>query len=226
MLAMNTCNKTKKVVILLGAPGSGKGTQAAYISEKFDIPQISTGDLFRENLRLNTPVGQKAKEYMDKGKLVPDEIVLDMLFDRISKPDCRNGYILDGFPRTVNQAETLSEKLCSSELAVISLEVPDNVIVKRLTGRVVCEKCGAIYHKETNPPKKIGVCDRCGGRIIQRQDDTKAVVVERLKVFHSQTEPVKSYYQDQDVLVLIDGSLSKEKIRDKIDCVLTKEYQW
>lgn len=210
------------VLILLGAPGAGKGTQAVRMSEQYGIPQIATGDLFRENLRLNTLIGQKAKSYMDKGQLVPDELVLDMLFERISKEDCKKGYILDGFPRTIPQAEAFDKRIAQTHahVIVISLEVPDSIILERLTGRIVCENCSAPYHKTANPSKQPGICDRCGGKLIHRQDDSEEVVRNRLKVFHDQTEPVKQHYQNKNCLVLIDGSVSKENTIAQIETSL------
>jgi adenylate kinase len=217
---MNDPSNSKPVIfILLGAPGAGKGTQAVRLCDRFSIPQISTGDLFRENLKNKTPIGQKAKSYMDSGQLVPDEVVLNMLFDRLAQPDCANGYILDGFPRTIPQAKILSKHLAESKAHIfaISLEVPDQMLIERLSGRLVCEKCGAPYHLTGSPPKVAGICDRDGAPLIQRKDDTIEVVTERLKVFHEQTEPVKEFFQSQDNLVLIDGSLSKEETNSQID---------
>jgi len=224
LFAMKPAEDRQTVLIMLGAPGAGKGTQAVRLSEKMGIPQISTGDLFRENLRKKTPVGQKAKSYMDQGQLVPDEVVLDMLFERLKEADCQTGYILDGFPRTIPQAEALDARLAQNKTQVIaiSLEVPDDVIVTRLTGRIVCEQCGAPYHKTANPPKQEGVCDRCGGKLIQRKDDTKEVVLDRLTVFHEQTEPVKAYYQKKGSLILIDGTVSKEQTVAEVDASLKK----
>lgn len=222
--AMKHSEPPKTVIIMLGAPGAGKGTQAVRLSEELCIPQISTGDLFRENLRNNTPIGQKAKEYMDKGQLVPDNVVLDMLFERLKAPDTQKGYILDGFPRTIPQAEALDKRLSStnSKVIVISLEVPDEVIVDRLTARLVCENCGAPYHKTASPPKQEGICDRCGGKLVQREDDTEAVIRDRLKVFHEQTEPVKAHYQKKGSLIIIDGAVSKEATNAQIDEKLKK----
>ena len=215
-------NVRPRVFIMLGAPGAGKGTQAIRLSDRYGIPQISTGDLFRENLKANTPIGMKAKEYMDKGQLVPDAIVLDMLLDRLKRCDCAQGYILDGFPRTIPQAEILMQCLSqtNAQIFAISLEVPDEILVERLSGRFVCEKCGAPYHKTANPPKIAGICDRDGSPLIQRKDDTIEVVQERLKVFHAQTEPVKHFFESQGNLVLIDGSLSKEETICQIDAFL------
>lgn len=224
LFAMNPSENRQTVLIMLGAPGAGKGTQAVRLSEKMGIPQISTGDLFRENLRNQTPVGRKAQEYMDKGQLVPDEIVLDMLFERLKSSDCQSGYILDGFPRTIPQAEALDSRLAktTSRVIAISLEVPDNVIIERLTGRIVCESCGAPYHKIASPPKNEGVCDRCGGNLIQRKDDSEEVVRDRLAVFHEQTAPVKAHYQKKGSLIQIDGSVSKEQTISQLDAGLKK----
>lgn len=213
------------IFIMLGAPGAGKGTQALRLSDKYGLPQIATGDLFRDNLRKQTPLGEKVKSYMEQGQLVPDALVLDMLFDRLKFPDCSQGYILDGFPRTIPQAVALDERLSKSKakIVAISLEVPDEIILERLTGRLVCEQCSAPYHKTANPPKSPGICDRDGGKLIQRKDDSEAVVKERLKVFHEQTEPVKAYFQQKGNLLLVDGSLSKEQTISQIDTYLEKE---
>lgn len=222
IVGMANSEKHQTIFVMLGAPGSGKGTQALYLNDQYGIPQISTGDLFRENLRNHSPVGQKAKAYMDKGELVPDEIVVEMLFARLQKEDCKKGYILDGFPRTIPQAEALDKRLWGGKghFIAISLEVPDEVIIERLSGRLVCEKCGAPYHKAANPPKKPGICDRDGGKLIQREDDSEKVVRERLRIFHQQTEPVKHYYQKSAHLLMVDGSISKEETHSQINAGL------
>lgn len=224
LCAMSPIETQQTVLIILGAPGAGKGTQAVRLSESLEIPQISTGDLFRENLRNETAIGKKAKEYMDSGQLVPDEVVLDMLFDRLQAQDCQTSYILDGFPRTIPQAEVLDKRLnaSGSNVIAISLEVPDQTILERLTGRIVCEKCGAPYHKVASPPKVAGKCDRCDGELIQRKDDTKEVILDRLNVFHEQTEPVKSHYEKQGALILIKGDVSKEETISQLDSKLKK----
>lgn len=214
-------SKHQNIIIMLGAPGAGKGTQAVRLSEQYGLPHISTGDLFRENLKNKTPIGERAKAYMDEGKLVPDEVVLDMFFDRVSKPDCKKGYILDGMPRTIPQAEALDKRLArNAKVIVLSLEVPDEMIIERLAGRLSCEGCGAPYHKTASPPKQEGVCDRCNGKLITRKDDNEATIRERLAVFHEQTEPLKEYYFKQGKLIYIDGSLSKEKTVSQIEVSL------
>jgi adenylate kinase len=212
------CDGKPQVVILLGAPGAGKGTQAVYLREKYHLPHISTGDLFRENLKGNTPIGQKAKAYMEKGALVPDEIVFEMLFDRLSRPDAQNGYILDGFPRTIAQAETLDAALKDkANITVIEIDVPDQLIIDRLTGRLTCESCGTPFHKSNMKPKIEGTCDKCKGKLIQRKDDTESVINERLKVYHDQTEPLKGYYKKQGRLTTVDGTISKEKTTEAVE---------
>lgn len=206
-----------QVIILLGAPGAGKGTQATFLKECYHLPHISTGDIFRENLKNNTLIGQKAKSYMDKGALVPDEIVMDMLFERLSLVDCKKGYILDGVPRTIAQAESLDKYLTGkANIIVLSLEVPDAMIIERLSGRLICEKCSAPYHKTALPSRQEGICDRCGGKLITRKDDTPEIISERLKAYHAQAKPLKEYYRAQGKLTLIDASLSKEETQAAI----------
>lgn len=184
------------VVVLLGPPGAGKGTHAVELSKKLSLPHISTGDLFRENLKNKTSLGEKAKGYMDKGLLVPDQIVLDMLFDRISQKDCASGYILDGFPRTIEQAKAFDEKIDKKAKAItINLDIEDKPLVERITGRVVCKSCGTPFHTKFLPPKKSGICDNCQGELYQRKDDTEEVVKERLKVYHDQTQPLIAFYK-------------------------------
>lgn len=211
------------VLILLGAPGSGKGTQAPLLAKEFGIPHISTGDMFREHLALNTPLGKKARDYMLAGKLGPDELVLDMLMERISKPDCVRGYLLDGFPRTIPQAEALSRFLSKNvSLMALSLKVPDDVIAKRASGRLICRQCGHIYNKDSSPPKKAGICDKCGGEVYQRPDDTPEVVLERLKVYHHQTEPLLGYYQKQGVLANFNGNKAPDAVHDELKKYIDK----
>lgn len=216
----NSCNKSEgksMIVIMLGPPGAGKGTQAIDLSKKLKLPHISTGDLFRENIQKNTNLGQKAQSYMNQGLLVPDEIVLDMLFDRVAKEDCKKGYILDGFPRTVDQAKALETHIQNNKLVVINLEVPDGKIIERITGRMTCPKCGEIYHKTYKPPKEDSMCDNCKIPLTQRKDDTEEVAKQRLSTYHQQTEPLIEYYKNQkDVLYTINGISSKEQIQQDI----------
>ena len=201
-------------LILLGAPGAGKGTQATRLAEHYSIPHISTGDIFRANLKAETPLGLKAKEYMDKGLLVPDELTVDLVMDRISQEDCVNGYILDGFPRTLNQAAALDAKVAID--AAVDVEVPDENIVRRMAGRRVCPVCGEPYHTEWKVPKKEGICDRCGAELIIRKDDEPETVLKRLVVYHDQTQPLIDHYGKQDKLVAVDGTLSVEEVTNAI----------
>ncbi len=210
-------------IVFLGPPGAGKGTQAKKIAEKYGIPQISTGDMFREHLSKGTELGQKAKEYMDKGQLVPDEIVLGMVEERLKQPDCEKGFILDGFPRTVPQAEALDkllEKMGKKIDYAICIDVPDDELVKRLTGRRTCKNCGMMYHVIFKPPKEEGKCDVCGGELYQRADDNEETVRNRLKVYHEQTEPIIQFYEKKGVLHRIDGMGSIDEIFDRIVKVL------
>jgi len=196
-------------LILLGAPGAGKGTQAMNLKEKYDIPHISTGDIFRANIKNGTELGKKAKEYMDAGKLVPDELTVDLVMDRLSKADCEKGYILDGFPRTIPQAEKLTEALEKKNEAIdaaVNVDVPDDVIVNRMAGRRVCPACGASYHIENLPPVKEGICDKCGAELIKRADDDTETVLNRLSVYHAQTMPLIDYYRAFGKVVTVDGT--------------------
>jgi adenylate kinase len=202
-----------KVVILLGPPGSGKGTQAARLTKELGIPHISTGDLFRENISKNTELGRRAKTFMDAGKLVPDALVLDMLFDRVARPDCANGYLLDGFPRTLPQAEAFEKNLNpEAKLIVLDLEVPDEIIIQRAAGRRTCKDCAAVYNIHFSAPKKEGSCDKCGGELVQRPDDKPEVVQERLRVYHSQTKPLEAYYEKKGILYRVDGTQSPDDV--------------
>ncbi|HED64623.1 MAG TPA: adenylate kinase [Planctomycetes bacterium] len=211
------------LLILLGAPGAGKGTQAVRLSAALGMPHISTGDLFRANLRDATPIGMKAKEYMDAGKLVPDEIVLDMLFERVAAPDCAEGYLLDGFPRTLPQAQALEGRLGPQDkVTVLELRVPDEAIVGRAAGRLVCRKCGATQHREFSPPKTEGVCDACGGELYQRRDDTPEVVRERLRVYHEQTAPLVDFYSAKGLLASVDGSKSPDEVFQELEAALAE----
>ena len=210
-------------LILLGAPGSGKGTQAKFLVQKYSIPQISTGDILREEVKSGTVLGLKAKEYMDKGQLVPDEVVVGMVEERVKKGDCTAGFILDGFPRTVAQADALKGTLQRMKKAlsrVILVNVDEDELVKRLTGRRVCEKCGAGYHVIFDPPKQEGVCDKCQGKLYQRDDDKESTIRNRLKVYNNQTAPLIEYYQKKQLLSVVDGMGSIEEIFGRISKAL------
>ena len=196
-------------LILLGAPGAGKGTQAELLIAKLGIPSISTGNMLREAMANGSDLGKQVKQYMDGGLLVPDELVLSLLAERVAQPDCRNGYILDGVPRTLVQAQVLDEKGVEID-HVVSLEIDDNVIAGRMTGRRVCAACGASYHITANPPKQEGVCDLCGKELVIRKDDTPETVMKRLEVYHASTEVLKDYYAKQGKLCLIEGNQSIE----------------
>ena len=194
-------------IIMLGAPGAGKGTQAKKIAAKYGIPHISTGDIFRANIKNGTELGKKAKTYMDQGLLVPDELVVDLVVDRVNQDDCENGYVLDGFPRTIPQAEALTEALEKMGQKVdfaIDVNVPDENIVKRMGGRRACVTCGATYHMVYAPTKKEGICDTCGGELILRDDDKPETVQKRLNVYHDQTQPLIDYYTSQGILRTVD----------------------
>ena len=191
---------------LIGAPGAGKGTQAEFISKKLNIPTISTGNMLRAAVKNETPIGLKAKAFMDRGALVPDEVIIGIVVERLAEPDCANGYILDGMPRTLAQAEAL-EKV-GIELEALSLEVPDEDIEKRMTGRRTCVGCGATYHIVANPPKKEGVCDNCGGELTIRKDDTPETVKNRLAVYHKETEPLIAFYKEKGRLKSVEGGRS------------------
>jgi adenylate kinase len=208
---------TPTVLILLGPPGSGKGTQAAMLHNKFKLPHISTGDLLREHIRRGTELGKKAQVFIDKGQLVPDALIMDLLFDRVSQKDCAKGYILDGFPRTLAQAETLQAHLKRKTIpVVINLDLKDHEVIERLTKRVTCEQCGTPYHLTYSPPHVRGKCDKCGGNLIQRSDDTKEVISKRLHVYHEQTSPLIDYYHSLKLLKTIHCDQSKEKVFQEI----------
>jgi len=195
-------------IILLGPPGAGKGTQAKRLIDKYGIPQISTGDMLRAALKEGTPLGLEAKKYMDQGALVPDSVVIGLVKERIQKPDCTKGYMLDGFPRNVSQAEALDSMLGELKQKidhVVSIEVPSSDLLVRLTGRRTCRACGAGFHVKFDPPKKDGVCDKCGGELYQRDDDNEATVSSRLQVYEGQTKPLIDYYQNQSKIRQIDG---------------------
>ena len=202
-------------IIMLGAPGAGKGTQAKKIAAKYGIPHISTGDIFRANIKNGTELGKKAKTYMDQGLLVPDELVVDLGVDRVNQDDCTNGYVLDGFPRTIPQAEALTEALEKMGQKVdfaIDVNVPDENIVKRMGGRRACVTCGATYHMVYAPTKKEGICDTCGGELILRDDDKPETVQKRLNVYHDQTQPLIDYYTSQGILRTVDGTVDIDDV--------------
>lgn len=202
-------------IIMLGAPGAGKGTQAKKIAAKYGIPHISTGDIFRANIKNGTELGKKAKTYMDQGLLVPDELVVDLVVDRVNQDDCTNGYVLDGFPRTIPQAEALTEALEKMGQKVdfaIDVNVPDENIVKRMGGRRACVTCGATYHMVYAPTKKEGICDTCGGELILRDDDKPETVQKRLNVYHDQTQPLIDYYTSQGILCTVDGTVDIDDV--------------
>lgn len=194
-------------LILLGAPGAGKGTQAEILSRQLGIPTISTGNILRAAIKDGTPVGLKAKDYMDKGQLVPDEVIIDIIVDRLAKPDCAEGYILDGVPRTIPQAQVMEEKGIAIDCA-LSIEVEDEVIVRRMSGRRVCPSCGRTYHVENNPSVKEGICDACGAGLIVRSDDEPETVAARLETYHSVTEPLKAFYAERGKLKTVENQAS------------------
>ena len=210
-------------IIMLGAPGAGKGTQAKKIAAKYGIPHISTGDIFRANIKEGTELGKKAKTYMDQGLLVPDELVVDLVVDRLQQDDCKKGYVLDGFPRTIPQAECLDAALAKNgekmEYA-IDVNVPDENIVTRMGGRRACVGCGATYHVVNMPPKKEGICDHCGEKLVLREDDKPETVKKRLQVYHDQTKPLIEYYDKKGSLLTVDGTLDINVVFEKITKVL------
>lgn len=206
-------------LILLGPPGAGKGTQATRIVEKYKVPHISTGDIFRENIKNNTPLGQKAQEYMNKGELVPDQLVVDIALDRLGKDDCKNGFLLDGFPRTVFQADALDKFLKDKGKGidlVINIEVEDKILIERLDARRVCPTCAATYNVIGMPPKKEGICDKCNDTLIQRKDDKKETVGNRIKVYHEQTSPLIDYYKEKGLIKDFDGMIGADALFDEI----------
>ena len=210
-------------IIMLGAPGAGKGTQAKMLAEKYKIPHISTGDIFRANIKNGTELGRQAKEYMDKGLLVPDELTVKILLDRVAQADCSEGDVLDGFPRTIPQAEVLDEALTKLGEKIdfaINVDVPDENIVKRMSGRRACLKCGATYHIEHIPPKKEGICDTCGSELVLRDDDKPETVLSRLKVYHDQTQPLIDFYTAKGVLKTVDGTVDMKDVFNAIVSIL------
>ena len=219
----NTTAEKPLVVILMGPPAAGKGTQAATLSKHLGLPHISTGDLFRDNIRNKTPVGKLAKFYIDQGKLVPDQVVLDMLFERLTLEDCKGGYILDGFPRTVDQAKALNQYLAAGhEWVVLNLNVDDSILIERITGRLVCKGCSKPYHKKNAPPSRENVCDCCGGMLYQRDDDTASVFAKRLEVYRNQTAPLIAFYGDKGGLRHIDADLTFEQVFQNVLHVLPR----
>ena len=210
-------------IIMLGAPGAGKGTQAKKIAEKFQIPHISTGDIFRANIKNGTELGKKAKSYMDQGQLVPDELTVDLLMDRVKNDDCKDGYVLDGFPRTIPQAEALEEALSKNGDSIdyaINVDVPDENIINRMSGRRACVKCGATYHLEHIPPKTENICDTCGSELILRDDDKPETVKNRLEVYHKQTQPLIDFYSKKGVLKEVDGTKQMEEVFNAITALI------
>lgn len=206
-------------LVILGPPGAGKGTQAEFIINKYNIPHISTGDIFRENIKNNTDLGKEAKSYMDKGLLVPDEVVIKIVQERISRDDCKDGFLLDGFPRTVTQAVSLDaqlDKLNTKLDKVINIDVDQSILVDRAVGRRICKTCGATYHVKYNPPKVEGVCDKDNTPLIQRDDDVKETVENRIKVYLDQTVPLLDYYVAQKLLVNVDGSKDIKEVSEEI----------
>lgn len=202
-------------IIMLGAPGAGKGTQAKMIAEKYSIPHVSTGDIFRANIKNGTELGKEAQKYMDQGLLVPDELTVKILLDRVAQSDCTNGYVLDGFPRTIPQAEVLDKAL--TELGdkvdyAINVDVPDENIINRMSGRRACLKCGATYHVKYNAPKQEGICDACGDQLVLRDDDQPETVKKRLNVYHDQTQPLIDYYSKKGVLKEVDGTVDMKDV--------------
>ncbi|HHD2752074.1 TPA: adenylate kinase [Clostridium perfringens] len=210
-------------IVLLGPPGAGKGTQAKSISNRYSIPHISTGDIFRKNISENTPLGIEAKTYMDNGQLVPDEVTINMVKDRLQQDDCKNGYLLDGFPRTVHQAEALDNFLTERGESIdtaLLIEVPKEFILERMTGRRVCPSCGASYHIKFNPPANDGKCDLCGSDVIQRKDDTEETVKERLDVYENQTQPLIDFYKNKKQLSVVDGTQAINEVFESICKIL------
>ena len=210
-------------IIMLGAPGAGKGTQARMSADKYGVPHISTGDIFRANIKNGTELGMEAKKYMDQGLLVPDELTVRILLDRVAQDDCKNGYVLDGFPRTIPQAEVLDSELTKLGDHIdyaINVDVPDENIVKRMSGRRACLTCGATYHIEHVPPKKEGICDVCGSELVLRDDDKPETVKNRLNVYHEQTQPLIDFYTEKGVLKTVDGTVPMEEVFAAITAIL------
>ena len=225
LLKMNYFNlgENSMKIIMLGAPGAGKGTQAKRIAAKYEIPHISTGDIFRANIKNGTELGKKAKAYMDQGALVPDELTCDLVMDRIAQEDCKNGFVLDGFPRTIPQAKALDTALTKINQKMdfaVDVDVPDENIVNRMSGRRACLSCGATYHLIFNPTKAEGVCDACGNEIVLRDDDKPETVQKRLSVYHDQTQPLIDYYREQNILQSVDGTKPMDEVFSDIVAIL------
>ena len=210
-------------IVLLGAPGAGKGTHAQFLSDKYEIPHISTGDIFRANLKAGTPLGLQARSYMEQGLLVPDSLTVDLVLDRLEAPDCENGYILDGFPRNLFQAEALTKALAEKGEEIdyaIHFVIEDEAIIRRMSGRRVCEKCGATYNIHGMAPKVEGICDRCGGAVVMRKDDAPETVLKRLEVYREQTEPIVAYYRELGKEAIIDSDQPLEEVRAELTALL------
>ena len=210
-------------IIMLGAPGAGKGTQAKMIAEKYSVPHVSTGDIFRANIKNGTELGKEAKKYMDQGLLVPDELTVKILLDRVAQDDCKNGYVLDGFPRTIPQAQVLDKALSELDDAIdyaINVDVPDENIIRRMGGRRACLTCGATYHVEHIPPKKEGICDACGSELVLRDDDKPETVKNRLDVYHKQTQPLIDFYNAKGILKSVDGTVDMKDVFAAIVAIL------
>ncbi len=210
-------------IIMLGAPGAGKGTQAKMIADKYSVPHVSTGDIFRANIKNGTELGMEAKKYMDQGLLVPDELTVKILLDRVAQDDCKNGYVLDGFPRTIPQAEVLDKALAELGETIdyaINVDVPDENIINRMSGRRACLACGATYHMEHVPPKQEGICDRCGKELVLRDDDKPETVKNRLEIYHEQTQPLIDFYTEKGVLKTVDGTVPMKEVFDAIVAIL------
>lgn len=213
-------------LVLLGPPGAGKGTQAMHLVDKYGLVHVSTGDLFRANIKNETELGKKVQSYLSSGKLVPDELTIALVWDRLDQDDTKNGYLLDGFPRTIAQAEALDKGLEERGQkidAALCIDVPSSVLIERLAGRRVCPDCGASYHVKDNPPKKEGICDRCGAKLEHRKDDSEETVKDRINVYHQNTEPLIDFYQKQDKLIKVNGNQAVDEVSKEIDQLLSKE---
>lgn len=212
-------------VVLMGPPGAGKGTQAELIKNEYPIPHISTGDMFREAVNQGTAMGKEAKKYMDAGQLVPDQVTIGIVRERLAQPDCKKGFLLDGFPRTTVQAQALDEVLKESGRsieAVINMDVPSGVLIERMSGRVTCQECKAVYNVHSNPPRQSGICDHCGGKLMQRSDDQGETVARRLDVYLEQTNPLLDYYQQREMLYNIDGNRATQTVYAEVKTILEK----